>query len=110
MSVELVGLAVFMAAVTYPSRALPLLVSGIDRLPPVAQEYLRLIAPATLAALAGVYAVVVTDPGAAPALRLGVAPLAVILCVAIVAWRRSLLQGLLGAVLLAALARAAGLA
>ncbi len=33
MSVELVALAVLMGAVTYPSRALPLLLPGIEHLP-----------------------------------------------------------------------------
>ena len=52
MSVNLVGLAVLMAAVTYPFRALPLFAPTKDRLPPVVQRYLRLVGPAILAALA----------------------------------------------------------
>ena len=38
VSVELVALAVLMAAVTYPSRAVPLLLPGFDRLPPHRQR------------------------------------------------------------------------
>jgi branched-subunit amino acid transport protein len=52
MSVHLVGLALLMAAVTYPFRALPLFAPTKDRLPPVVQRYLRLVGPAILAALA----------------------------------------------------------
>ena len=46
MSIELVGLALLMGLVTYPSRALPLLAPGIERLPAAAIEYLRLVGPA----------------------------------------------------------------
>ena len=41
-----------MALVTYPSRAVPLLAPGFDRLPPRALEYLRLVGPAVLASIA----------------------------------------------------------
>ena len=54
MSTELVLLAFLMFAVTYPSRACALLAPGIDRLPRVALDYLRLVGPAVLAALAAV--------------------------------------------------------
>lgn len=108
MSAELVALAVMMGAVTWPSRALPMLMPGIDRLPPAAQEYLRLIGPATLATLAAVNALVIVDAGGAPRLRLGVEGLAVVVCIAVVAWRRNLLLGLAAAVVLVALARAVG--
>ena len=108
MSTELVALAVLMAAVTYPSRALPLLAPGIDRLPPVVHEYLRLIGPAILAALAAVNALVVVGPAGAPSLHIGVEALAVVVCVAVVAWRRNLLLGLLAAVVLVAMSRALG--
>ena len=68
MSVELVGLALLMGLVTYPSRALPLLAPGVERLPPAALEYLRLVGPAVLAALAAVSTMVVTaDDGHARA-------------------------------------------
>lgn len=110
MSVELVALAVLMAAVTYPSRALPMLVPGIERLPGPAQEYLRLIGPATLAALAAVNALLITGVTGAAALHVGVEALAVVVCVAIVAWRHNLLLGLVSAVALVAISRAVGLA
>ena len=61
MSVELVGLALLMGAVTYPARALPLLVPGIERLPPIALAYLRLVGPAVLGALAAVNTAIVVD-------------------------------------------------
>ena len=54
MSIELVGLAFLMAAVTYPTRAIPLLAPGIERLPPRALLYLRLVGPAVLSSLAAV--------------------------------------------------------
>ena len=110
MSVELVALAVLMAAVTYPSRAVPMLLPGIERLPDAVHEYLRLIGPAILTSLAVVNVLVVIDPDGATALRLGVDGLAVLVAVAIAAWRRNLLLALLSAVVLVAVARAAGAA
>lgn len=105
MSLELVGLAVLMAAVTYPSRAIPLLLPGFDRLPRVIDEYLRLIGPGILAALAAVNVLAVVDQDGATRLQAGIELLAVLVCVAIVAWRRSLLPGLLVAVALVAVVR-----
>lgn len=110
MSVELVALAVLMGAVTYPSRAVPLLMPGFDRLPPAVDEYLRLIGPAILATLAAVNVLVLVDEDGASRLHLGIEVLAVVVCVAVVAWRRSLLPGLIAAVVLVALARALGVA
>jgi branched-subunit amino acid transport protein len=104
-----VGLAVLMAAVTYPSRALPLLAPGIERLPAGVMAYLRLVGPAVLAALAAVNVLVVTDAAGRPGLHLGLEPLAVLLGVAVVAWRRNLILGILVAVALTALVRAVGL-
>lgn len=105
MSLELVGLAVLMAAVTYPSRAIPLLVPGFERLPPFAIAYFRLVGPAMLAALA---ATSVLFDGSGTGVRLGVELLAVLACAAIVALGRSLLLGLIVAVVLVAAARALG--
>ena len=61
MSTDLVLLALLMGAVTYPSRALPLLAPGMHRLPARVQEYLRLVGPAILATLAAVTVIVATD-------------------------------------------------
>ncbi len=94
MSVELVALAILMAAVTYPSRAVPMLLPGFDRLPPAVDEYLRLIGPGILAALAAVNVIVATDATGASHVHIGIELLAVLVCVAVVAWRRSLLPGL----------------
>ena len=110
MSVELVALAVLMAAVTYPSRALPLLLPGVERLPRVVHLYLRLIGPAILASLAAVNARVLVDADGASDLHVGVEGLAVVVAIAVVAWRRNLLLGLAAAVVLVAAARALGLA
>lgn len=110
MSMELVALAILMGAVTYPSRAVPLLLPGFDRLPPVADEYLRLVGPGILAALAAVNVLVIADDSGATRFHVGLEVLAVLLCVAVVAWRRSLLPGLLAAVVLLAAARWLGLA
>jgi len=52
MSNELVLLALLMGAVTYPSRAVPMLMPGIERLPARALLYLRLVGPAVLASIA----------------------------------------------------------
>lgn len=107
MSTDLVLLALLMFAVTYPSRALGLLTPGLERLPRVALDYLQLVGPAVLAALAVVNTVVVVRADR-PTLHVGVEALAVVACLAITAWRKNLLLGLLVAVLLVAAARAAG--
>lgn len=110
MSVQLVALAVCMGLVTYPSRALPLLAPGIERLPRIAMEYLRLVGPAVLAALAAVNVMVLTPEGGSPTFHVGIEWPAVAVCAALTAWRRNLLVGLLGAVALVAVARALGIA
>jgi branched-subunit amino acid transport protein len=110
VNLGLVGLAAAMAAVTYPSRALPLLVPGIDRLPAAALAYLRLVGPAVLAALAAVNVLIAADGRGPTTLRIGVEPLAVVVAVGLVAWRRNLFLGIVSAVAITALARATGLA
>ena len=109
MSLDLVPLALLMAAVTYPSRAVPLLVPGIERLPAWARTYLRLVGPAVLAALAAVNAAVVSS-GGRQSISVGITWLAVAVCVALMYWRRNLFVGLAAAVILVALARQLGLA
>ncbi len=108
MSTELILLAVLMLAVTYPSRALPLLAPGIERLPPRALLYLRLVGPAVLASIAATQTLVRTDAAGAHSVIPTVDILGVVLCLAIVAWRRNLLLGLVAGVVLVALLRAAG--
>ena len=108
MSTDLVPLAVLMWAVTYPSRAIGLLSPAIDRLPRRALAYLQLVGPAVLAALAAVNVMVVTTDGRS-AFTVGLPWLAVIACIAIVAWRRNLFLGLLAAVAIAIAGRAVGL-
>ena len=107
MDSGLVLLAVLMASVTYPSRAVPLLAPGIERLPRWALDYLQLVGPAVLAALAAVNVMVVTVNDQ-PAFHVGVEWLAVIASIALMAWRRNLFLGLAAGVLLVAAARALG--
>jgi len=109
MSVELVGLAVLMGVVTYPARALPLLAPGVERLPPRILTYLRLVGPSVLAALAAVNVMVVVDVARRPSFHVGIEWASVLVCVAIVRWRRNLLLGLVAGVALAAVVRAAGI-
>jgi branched-subunit amino acid transport protein len=109
VTTDLILLAVLMGAVTYPSRAVPLLAPGVERLPPQALEYLRLVAPAVLAALAAVNTMVGTGPDGKPQLELGIAWVAVPACMVIVRWRHNLFLGLLAAVAIAAVGRAVGL-
>jgi len=109
VSTELVLLALLMFAVTYPSRALGLLTPGLERLPRVALDYLHLVGPAVLAALAVVNALVVVR-AERPMLNVGIEALGVVACLAITAWRKNLLLGLLVAVVLVAVARAGGIA
>ncbi len=108
MSGDLVLLAVLMAAVTYPSRALPLLAPGIERLPPRALLYLRLVGPAVLAAIAAVQTLVEPTSGTSWAIKLDVTAVGVIVCLALVAWRRNLLLGLVAGVVLVAVLRFTG--
>jgi branched-subunit amino acid transport protein len=110
VSLGLVGLAALMGLVTYPSRALPMLVPGIERLPRLVLTYLRLVGPAVLASLAAVGVAVTTTASGQPLIHLGVEWLAVAVAVALMAWRRNLLLGLVCAVIVTALARASGLA
>ena len=108
MNTELVLLALLMGAVTYPSRALPLLAPGIQRMPARAQAYVRLVGPAVLAALAAVNVMVTLDAARHPSFHVGIEWLAIAVCVVIVGLRRGLLLGLVAAAVVVALARAAG--
>jgi branched-subunit amino acid transport protein len=110
MSVVLVPLAVLMGLVTYPSRALPMLVPGMNRLPATVQLYLRLVGPSVLAALAAANVMVALDADRHASFHVGLEWLAVGLCLAIVAWRKNLFIGLLVAAGLMAAARALGVA
>jgi branched-subunit amino acid transport protein len=109
VSTDLVPLAVLMFAVTYPSRAIGLLNPAIDRLPRRLLEYLQLVGPAVLAALAAVNVMVATTGGRS-VFVVGLPWVSVVACLALVAWRRSLFLGLAAAVLIAIAGRAAGLA
>ena len=108
MSFELVPLAFVMWAVTYPARALPMLAPGIERLPPAAVAYLRLAGPAALAALDAVNCLLTSDKPAH--LLIGIEPMAVGVCVLVVARTRLLLPGVTAAVAIVAVARAMGVA
>jgi branched-subunit amino acid transport protein len=109
MSTDLVLLAVLMGAVTYPSRALPMLAPGIERLPPRALLYLRLVGPAVLASIAASQTLVHANDAGVPQIVIGPEILGVLLCMAIVWWRRNLFLGLLAGVLLVAVLRVAGI-
>ena len=61
MSVDLVGLAFLMFLVTYPSRALGLLAPGSTACRSRVLDYLQLVGPAVLTAIAAVSVIVVTD-------------------------------------------------
>ncbi len=110
MSTNLVLLAVLMFAATYPWRALGLLSPGVDRLPKLAFDYLQLVGPAVLTALAAVSVMVVIGADERPAFHVGVEWLAVGACLAIVARFRNLLLGLVVAVAIVTITRAAGIA
>jgi len=107
MSTDLVPLAVLMWAVTYPSRAVGLLAPAIDRLPRRVLDYLQLVGPAVLGAIAIVNTLFPT-PGSSQ-IEVGIAWISVAACITIVAWRRSLFLGLVVAVAVAIAGRAAGL-
>lgn len=105
MTLDRVLLALLMGVVTYPSRALPWLAPGLDRLPARALDYLRLVGPAVLAALAVSNVVIVLDAARRPTFHIGVEWVAVAACVALVAWRRNLFLGLIAAAAIAAAVR-----
>lgn len=106
MSVNLVGLALLMAAVTYPFRALPLFAPTKDRLPPVVQRYLRLAGPAILAALAAGNTAFAEDAAGHNSLHAGIEWIAVPLAVVLIAWRGNVFIGILAATVLVAIGRA----
>ena len=110
MTIGLVGLAVLMAAVTYPARAVPLLAPGIERLPPRVLLYLRLVGPAVLAALAAVNTVLIVDAARHASIHVGIEWLAVAVALVLAARVRNLFVALAAAVAITALARATGLA
>lgn len=108
MSLELVPLAVLMFAVTYPSRAIGLLNPAIDRMPRRVLDYLQLVGPAVLAALAAVNVMVATTDGRS-VFVVGLPWLSVVACLVIVRWRHNLFLGLAAAVAIAVIGRLAGL-
>ncbi len=110
MSTQLVVLAVLMFLVTYPSRAVGILTPGMERLPRRALDYLQLVGPAVLAALAAVSVMVATDGDGRPSFHIGIEWITVLACLAVTAWRRNLLLGLIAAVAIVVVARATGLA
>lgn len=105
MTVNLVGLALLMAAVTYPFRALPLF-ARTDRLPAVVQRYLRLVGPAILAALAAANTAFAEDAAGRNSFHLGIEWIAVALAIVLIAWRGNVFVGILAATVLVALGRA----
>jgi branched-subunit amino acid transport protein len=109
MTTDLVPLAVLMFLVTYPSRAIGLLAPGIERLPRRALEYLQLVGPAVLTALAAV-SIMVGTTGGRPVFTIGLPWVSVGACLALVAWRRNLFIGLAAAVVIAIAGRALGFA
>jgi branched-subunit amino acid transport protein len=106
MTVNLVGLALLMAAVTYPFRAIPLFAPTKDRLPPVVQRYLRLVGPGILAALAAGNTAFAEDAAGRNSFHVGIEWIAVALAVVLIAWRGNVFIGILAAVILVAFGRA----
>jgi branched-subunit amino acid transport protein len=88
------------ALATYLTRSLPLAVALGGRVPPAATRYLEALPVAIIAALVG--PAVVAPAGA---LTHGAEPVAAALVVATVAWRRSLLAGVIVGVVAVALLR-----
>ena len=88
------------AVATYLTRSLPLAVTLRGSLPPAARRYLEALPVAIIAALVG--PAVIAPEGT---LTHGAEPLAAALVVATVAWRRSLLAGVIVGVAAVALLR-----
>lgn len=109
MSTQLVLLALLMLAVTYPSRAVPLLLPGVERLPSRALLYLRLVGPAMLASLAAANTFIAAGPGDTWVPHVGVEAIGVLACLALTVWRRNLFLGLITGIALVAILRLAGI-
>jgi branched-subunit amino acid transport protein len=88
------------AIATYLTRSLPFAVALGGRLPPAATRYLEALPVAIIAALVG--PAVIAPAGA---LTHGAEPVAAALVVATIAWRRSLLAGVIVGVVAVALLR-----
>jgi branched-subunit amino acid transport protein len=88
------------AVATYLTRSLPFAVAFGGRLPPAATRYLEALPVAIIAALVGP---AVIAPGGA--LTHGAEPVAAALVIATVAWRRSLLAGVIVGVVAVAILR-----
>jgi branched-subunit amino acid transport protein len=110
MSTDLIPLAFLMFLVTYPSRALGLLTPWLDRLPRAGFDYLQLVGPAILAALAAVSVMVVVTDAGRPSFHIGIEWVAVLACLVVTAWRKNLLLGLIAAVAIVVVARNLGFA
>jgi branched-subunit amino acid transport protein len=108
VSAEFVPLALIMLAFTYPSRALGLLNPAIERLPEPALDYLQLVGPAVLTALAAVDVMVGVENGES-VFTIGLPWISVGVCLLLVVWRRNLFVGLAAAVAIAVVGRALGL-
>lgn len=100
LSSDLIPLALLGGIGTYAARALPMLVPGADRLPPVVLEYLRLIGPAVLGAIA---ATSVFAQGGTFAV--GPEAVAVFAGAAVGRWRSNLLLGMVVSVLVVLMLR-----
>lgn len=101
LSTDLIPLAILGGIGTYAARALPMLVPGADRLPPAVLEYLRLIGPAVLGAIAAA-SVFVQEGGFA----VGPEAVAVFAGAAVGRWRGNLLLGMVVSVLVVLTVRA----
>ncbi len=110
MSTQLVLLALLMLAVTYPSRAVPLLLPGVERLPARGLLYLRLVGPAMLASLAAANTFIVEGADGTWLPHVGVEAVGVLVCLALTVWRRNLFLGLIAGIALVAGMRFVGLA
>jgi branched-subunit amino acid transport protein len=107
VTADYVPLAVIMLLFTYPSRAVGLLAPAIDRLPRPALHYLQLVGPAVLTALAAIDVMVGVENGQSMFV-IGLPWVSVAACMALVAWRKNLFVGLIAAVAIAIVGRAAG--
>jgi len=110
MSTSLILLAILMWAVTYPTRAVGLLMPAFDRLPRIVFDYLQLVGPAVLTALALTGVMIRESPDGQSTFYVGIEWVAVLVCLVVTAWRKNLLFGLLTSVGLVIVARATGLA
>jgi branched-subunit amino acid transport protein len=104
MSHDVIVLIIAMGGVTYVLRAGPLLLAASPRWIELATPHLRLVAPAALSALAAISALIGAE-GGREVLRINTDTPAILVGIALAAWRNNVAVGIVGGTVLAVILR-----